>query len=110
MLRDREKVMRAAAALSQRGQYVRALEEYRKLVLEGPSDPVVMIEIGAIQTTVRAFGEACAAFELGGALFAKSGRLDDAIDAYRKALDAATSGERLDERAVRVARSLALVQ
>ena len=106
MSTSRDKMMRTALTLTERGRYDQALATYRKLYLEEPGDVRVALRVGELRAKTGAFGKAFEAYDHAGAILAEQGFVSKAIDTYERALDVAMQCVALDERVVQVAQAL----
>ena len=103
---ERDKIMRTAISLTERGRYDQALASYRTLYVDQPDDARVPLRVGELRAKTGAFGKAFEAYEHAGSILAEQGFVARAIAAYELALDAAMQCASLDERVVNVAHAL----
>ena len=83
---DKGKVLQTANQLAGKGQFDKAIAEWKKLLTESPNDGSVHNNIGDLHIKRNAVGEAIEAYLLAGAAFHASGSALKAIAVYKKIL------------------------
>ena len=83
---DKGKVLQNANQLAAKGQFEKAIAEWKKLLTESPSDGSVHNNIGDLQIKRNAITEAIEAYLLAGGAFHASGSALKAIAVYKKIL------------------------
>jgi tetratricopeptide (TPR) repeat protein len=83
---DKGKVLQTANQLAGKGQFDKAIAEWKKLLTESPNDGSVHNNIGDLHIKRNAIGEAIEAYLLAGAAFHASGSALKAIAVYKKIL------------------------
>ncbi len=81
---DKSKVQQSANLLAARGQFDKAIAEWKKLLADSPADGTIHNNIGDLQLKRNAVGEAVEAYFQAGTAFQASGSALKAIAVYKK--------------------------
>lgn len=84
MALDRDHVQRTAHQLAEQGQYAQAVHEYRKLLVEDPTDTRTLLVIGDLLVRAGDAEGAIQAYDTVGRLYAEQGFADRAVAVYRQ--------------------------
>ena len=83
---DKSKVQQNANLFASRGQFDRAIAEWKKILIDSPSDGTIHNNIGDLHLKRNALGEAVEAYFQAGTAFQSSGSALKAIAVYKKIL------------------------
>lgn len=83
---DKNKILQSANLLAARGQFDKALAEWKKLLTDSPNDGTIHNSIGDLHLKRNAPGEAIEAYLQAGAAFRAAGSVLKAIAVYKKIL------------------------
>jgi tetratricopeptide (TPR) repeat protein len=83
---DKGKVLQTANQLAAKGQFDKAITEWKKLLTESPNDGAIHNNIGDLHIKRRATAEAIEAYLLAGTAFHAAGSALKAIAVYKKIL------------------------
>ncbi|HJU06381.1 MAG TPA: tetratricopeptide repeat protein [Nitrospiraceae bacterium] len=83
---DKSKVQQSANQLASRGQFDRAVAEWKKLLIDSPADGTIHNSIGDLHLKRHAVGEAIDSYFQAGAAFQAAGSALKAIAVYKKIL------------------------